>query len=127
MQFVGTFLHRFFLFFLICTLCGCFSKNTGRHLSSDVCLLFPEKTTKQEVVQQLGSPQIRQSNDSGEVWIYYQVHKSFFKKVPWAGNYLGKEEYEVVTVSFTGSQIRACVFRAMNVEEFQSLGILIEE
>lgn len=127
MRFVGHFLRRFFLIFLIFLLCGCFSKNSGRHLSSDVCLLFPEKTTKQEVVQQLGSPEIRRIEESGEVWIYYQLHKSLMRKIPWAGQYFGKEEYEIVTVSFAGPQIRACVFRAMNSEEFQALGIPVEE
>ncbi len=127
MRFVGQFLSRFLLVLLIVSLLGCFSKNSGRHLCSDVCLLFPEKTTKQEVVRQLGSPEIRRNDESGEVWIYYQVHNSLLRNIPWAGQYLGKQEYEVVTVRFTGSKVRACIFRAMDSEEFQSFGITVQE
>jgi hypothetical protein len=102
---------------------GCFSRNSARHLSSDVCLLLPEQTTKLDVVQQLGSPQVKRQSDEGETWVYYQVKKSLAGRLPMAGKHLGSRDYEVVTVTFSGNTVHACVFRAMDEEEFRSLGL----
>jgi len=102
---------------------GCFASSPARHLSSDVCMLLPKQTTKRQVVQQLGSPNIRREDEAGETWIYYQVHKSMLADLPWLGDSLGSESYEVVTVTFTGTEVRGCVFRDMGRQEFQALGI----
>jgi outer membrane protein assembly factor BamE (lipoprotein component of BamABCDE complex) len=90
-------------------------------------MLLPNQTTKQQVVQQLGTPNLRRLEEGVEKWIYYQKHQSFMAKLPWAGNHVGTEEYEVVTITFTGTEVRACVFRAMDREEFQALGIESKE
>ena len=113
---------------LLCLLLtGCFTHNSARHLSSDVCLLLPDQTTKLDVVQQLGSPQRKRITEEGETWIYYQENKNFAGKLPWAGKHIGNREYEVVTVTFIGNQVRACVFRAMDDEEFRSLELPVDE
>ena len=88
---------------------------------------MPEQTTKLDVVRQLGSPQIKRHNDEGETWVYFQEKKSFTKRIPWAGKRLGQKDYEVVTVTFTGNTVHACVFRAMEEEEFRSLGLPTSE
>lgn len=116
---------KFSLVFVVClfTLVGCFSTGPLRHLSSDVCLLFPEQTTKRDVVRQLGTPDLMREAADSETWFYYQVDKSFLAGLPWLGDTIGTQTYEVVTVTFTGVEVRACVFRSMSKQEFQGLGI----
>jgi len=106
---------------------GCFAPGSARHLSSDVCLLLPEQTTKLDVVRQLGSPQVKRHNDEGETWVYFQEKKSFTNRLPLAGQHLGRRDYEVVTVSFCCNTVHACVFRAMDEEEFRSLELPASE
>jgi len=107
------------------TLSGCFfSREPVRHLASDVCLITPDLTQKQ-VLDILGPPNHQKHNpeEGGETWIYYEVKKSVLRKTPYIGDRLGNEDYELITISFVGGQVRTCAYRALKEGEFKALGI----
>ncbi|MBU0485045.1 MAG: hypothetical protein KKB30_11100 [Proteobacteria bacterium] len=109
-----------FLLFLI-TACG--AKEPVRHLSSDVCLVMPEKTTRQEVLSFMGNPDQRQVSPEGdEKWIYARVKKSFWRQTPLIGNYFGFETYDVVTVTFLGDKVFTCVYRELDEKDYKDNG-----
>lgn len=109
---------------LLLSLSGCFfSREPVRHLASDVCLITPDLTQKQ-VLDILGPPNHQKhSAEEGDTWIYYEVKKSLLRKTPYIGERLGNEDYEVITISFVGGQVRTCAYRALEKEEFKALGI----
>lgn len=93
---------------------GCATGNPVRHLSSDVCLVLPESTTKSEVMAFLGEPdQKSMAEGSTETWIYYKKNEDLIRKLPVVGNKFGSLNYEVVTVSFTGDLVRTCIYRQL--------------
>jgi hypothetical protein len=101
---------------------GCSSKNSPpvRHLSSDVCLVTPESSTREEVLSFLGEPDrkiITAKNQ--EVWLYQKVNKDFAKKVPLLGDKLGNQNYETVTVTFDGDLVKTCLYRQFDEAEFE--------
>jgi len=102
---------------------GCAKKNV-RHLASDVCLVAPEKTTKQEVFKYLGQPDEEyKTADGNTLWVYYEVKKSLLRETPYLGEKIGEETYEVVKVSFTGDIVQSIVYRSMNEEDFKEGGL----
>jgi len=108
-------------------LSGCFYREPVRHLASDICLVSPG-LTQQEVLAVLGPPDYRKSSaEEGDTWVYYEVKQSTLRKTPYLGDKLGSENYEVVTISFAGSQVRTCVYRALSEQEFKDLGIPASE
>lgn len=103
-------------------LLGCATKEPVRHLSSDVCLVMPESTSKAEVLSFLGEPNLREPKGNGdETWIYYKKNETLLRKIPGVGKELGSLSYEIVTVSFVGEQVRTCVYRQLGKEEIQDL------
>lgn len=109
----------YFCLILFVFLLGCSTGNKIRHLSSDVCLVFPESTKRQEVISFLGQPDSKWINEEKlEVWAYVTTRHSFLRKTPLVGNYMGKEEYEVVTVTFNGDIVRTCFYRNLNKEQY---------
>ena len=91
-----------------------------RHLSSDVCLVMPESTTRQEVLSFLGEPDQKITNaEKSEVWLYLKVNKSFSKKLPLVGTKLGEQNYETVTVTFDGDLVKTCLYRQFDETEFE--------
>ncbi len=114
------FLSLFVLFFLS----GCYNSEQVQHLSSDVCLLVPNTSTKEEVLSLLGQPDQRvTAQDGQEIWYYYEVKKSFLRKTPYVGDKLGEEEFDLITVTFTGDRVLTCVYRSLTQEEFEKTGI----
>lgn len=106
---------------------GCMKGEPVRHLASEVCLIAPEKTSKQEVITYLGMPdEIQQMADKDEVWVYYQVERSLLRKTPYIGDQLGYEQYDVVTVTFIGDMVATCVYRVLSEEEFKAGGPLAQ-
>ena len=102
---------------------GCAKKNV-RNLASDVCLVAPEKTTKQEVFNYLGQPDEEyKTADGNTLWIYYEVKKSMLRSTPYIGEKIGEEAYEVVKVSFIGDIVQSIVYRAMDEEDFKEEGL----
>lgn len=109
------------------TMAGCYHQPV-QHLCSDVCLLLPGKTTQQQVIAYLGTPdQRRLVPGKGETWIYYQVNKSFLRKMPLVGKKMGEEHYDVVTVTFQGNVVRTCAYRSYNEHEFNQAGLATSE
>ena len=107
-------------------LAGCQSKQV-RHLASDVCLLSPG-VTKQEVLTYLGVPHERRLNEQGnEIWLYFQVNKSFLRKTPYIGDKLGDEDYDMVTVTFLNEAVSTCVYRAYTEEQMKEMGLVIPD
>ena len=104
---------------------GCFFHGEPvRHLSSDACLVTPNLTQK-DVLATLGPPDEKQKNEHGEVWIYTQVNKSFLRKLPYIGDKLGSENYDVVTITFAGDTVATCLYRSYTDSEFKKSGIKI--
>ena len=103
---------------LLASSCG--GKSTQiRNLSSDVCLVMPDSTTRQEVLSFLGEPDRKMSRgDNLEMWLYLDVKKSFSRKMPLVGDNLGRETYESVTVTFEADLVRACFYRQFDEKEF---------
>jgi len=100
---------------------GCAGVGTPvRHLSSDVCLVMPESTTREEVISFLGKPDRKMTNaENQELWLYLKVNKSFSKKMPLIGDKLGTENYETVTITFDGDLVRTCLYRQFDEAEFE--------
>jgi hypothetical protein len=100
------------------TMTGCY-RTQVRHLSSDVCLLQPGQTTREEVLAYLGDPDQRQINpEKGETWIYYQGNKSLLRKMPYLGKNMGEEQFDVVMITFQGDLVRTCAYRSFDENEF---------
>jgi outer membrane protein assembly factor BamE (lipoprotein component of BamABCDE complex) len=110
--------------FLVCLviLAGCSSFSSPvRHLSSDVCLVMPESTTRQEVLSFLGEPDKKITTaDNGETWLYLKVKKSFSRKMPLVGERLGSHDYETVTVTFDADLVKTCFYRQFDEDEFSN-------
>ena len=100
---------------------GCAGVSTPvRHLSSDVCLVMPESTTRQEVLSFLGEPDRKITTaENIEVWLYLKTNKSFSKKVPLLGDKLGSQNYETVTVTFDADLVKTCLYRQFDEAEFE--------
>lgn len=97
---------------------GCATATPVRHLSSDVCLVLPESTTKAEVLAFMGEPdQKTTADDSAEMWIYYKKNEDLIRKIPLMGEKFGSLNYEIVTVSFAGDLVRTCVYRQLEPSE----------
>ena len=98
---------------------GCASGHYIRHLASDASLVTPEQSSKKDVLSYLGSPDNRQTGANGEIWIYYQPNKSLLRKLPYLGNMMGYENYEVVIITFKGELVKSCTYRMFTEQEFK--------
>ena len=100
------------VFFLCLLLSGCFSKPV-RHLSSDVGLITPGKTTREEVLLYLGEPDSSQKTAPNvEEFIYTVRHKKgLLRKTPLLGNYLDYTGSETVVVTITDGVVSDCKFK----------------
>ena len=102
---------------------GC-AKKKVRHLASDVCLVTPEITTKEQVLSYLGQPDEKsEMAEGGETWIYYDVKKSAMSGTPYIGNKIGDKKYEMVKVTFGGNIVQTCVYRLLSEKEFTEGGL----
>ena len=115
-------LLAFLFLFVVLTVTACSNKQV-RYLASDVCLVEPDKTTKQEVLSYLGQPDEQYVEPTGEeVWVYYDAKKSMLSNTPYIGDQVGDEKFEMVTVTFNGDIVRTSVYRSMSEEEFKQYG-----
>ena len=104
-------------------LAGCAKKNV-RHLASDVCLVTPEQTTKEQVLSYLGQPDEQyEMAEGGEIWIYYDVRKDILRNTPYVGDRIGEQKYEMVKVQFGEDIVKTCIYRLLTEEEFQEGGL----
>ena len=100
----------FLIVFLALVLLNC-SGAPERNLASEACLIRKGFSTRQEVYQLLGPPDKIERTPSGrEDWYYYHVNESTLKKVPLLGKKLGKEEIEVLRISFQGDRALDCIY-----------------
>jgi len=103
---------------LALALAGC-ATTTVKHLSSDVCLVMPESTTKPEVLSFLGEPAKKVTTPEGEeTWVYYKEDKDTLRKLPLIGERLGTDNFETVTITFVGNKVRTCIYRQLTPGEF---------
>ncbi len=101
---------------------GCARKNV-RHLASDVGLVTPGTTTKQEVFNYLGQPDEEyKMTGGGLLWVYYEAKSTMLRDTPYIGKKIGEETYEVVKVTFNGDIVQTIGYRAMSEEEFKEIG-----
>lgn len=114
----------FVLFFSIMSgIVGCAGKQV-RHLASDVSMVTPGTTTKQEVLNYLGQPDVEYQTDSGEtLWVYYNKRKDLLRRTPYIGDMIGKESYEIVRVVFKGDNVEKIAYSTMREDEFKKSGI----
>ena len=104
---------------LFMLMAGCAKKNV-RHLASDVCLVTPEVSSKEQVLTYLGQPDEQyEMVDGSETWFYYEVKKDMLNKTPYIGDRLGDKKYETVKVTFAGDIVQTCIYRSLSEEEFQ--------
>lgn len=102
-------------------LAGCAATPPVKHLSSDVCLVMPESTTKSEVLSFLGEPDKKATSQDGvETWVYYKEDQDTLRKIPLIGEKFGTLNFETVTISFIGNKVRTCIYRQLNPTEFTS-------
>ena len=107
---------------LILAVTACSNKQV-RYLASDVCLVEPAKTTKQQVLSFLGQPDEQYVEPTGEeVWVYYDSKKSMISETPYIGDKIGEDKFEMVKVTFAGDIVRTCIYRSMSEEEFKQDG-----
>jgi hypothetical protein len=103
---------------------GCSSHSYVRHLASDASLIVPQKSTTQEVVSLLGQPDQRRSLiDGTEELVYFQTNKSFLRSMPFIGDKIGQEEFDLVVVLVKQDVVISCTYRLLKEEEFWDSGI----
>jgi outer membrane protein assembly factor BamE (lipoprotein component of BamABCDE complex) len=99
------------------------SNKQVRYLASDVSLISPEITTKQEVLAILGQPDEQYVESTGEeVWVYYDAKESLMSDTPYIGEKIGDEQFEMVKVTFAGDIVRTSEYRSMSEEEYKQNG-----
>ena len=116
-----TFLVLLFLvFFAVLSAC---SNKQVRYLASDVCMISPEITTKQEVLGILGQPDEQYAEPTGEeVWVYYDAKTNLISETPYIGDKVGDEQFEMAKVTFADNIVRTIVYRSMSEEEYKQSG-----
>ncbi len=103
---------------------GCSSKNHVRHITSEIGLVTPNKTTQKELVSFMGFPELKRTiSESEEEWIYYQENKSFLRHTPFLGHKMGEADYDVAIITFRDEMVISSQYRSFTEEEFEKLGI----
>ena len=125
-------LPSLFTFLMCCILLtiSCSSHEPVKNLTSDICLILPENNTKKDVIDILGKPdkiQISDQDPGTEEWIYYQVHKSFLKKIPLIRDKFGHEDFDVVIVTFNDERVTACLYRSLTKDQLEEHGIKLHD
>jgi len=104
--------------FLAVAVGGC-AKGPVRHLASDVCMVKPGQTTRQEVLELMGEPDSkRMVAASTEQWIYYEEDKSALQAAPLVGGTFDPNGYNMVMITLDGDTVSTCRYSAYNQDEF---------
>ncbi len=91
-------------------LAACTAK-PGVNLASKACMVHKGLTTRAEVRYYLGPPQrVERLMDGREVWIYYDLKRDVLAKIPGLGEKLGREEVEVLRITFSGDKVVDCLY-----------------
>ncbi len=97
--------------FLLFLFSGCYNRPV-RHLASDVGLITPGKTTKEEVLLYLGEPDTsRRRAPDVEEFVYTARHRTgLLRNTPLLGRYLDENRAETVVVTITDGVVTDCRF-----------------
>ncbi len=91
------------------------------HLAANVIKLDQGMSAK-EVKAYLGEPDYRQKGPEGQRWIYVHKDKSFLRKTPLIGRFMGSVTMNVVTVDFTQNEIASFQYQTMTPKKFKEEG-----
>jgi outer membrane protein assembly factor BamE (lipoprotein component of BamABCDE complex) len=98
-------LYLFLVIGIFVSMLASCSGTPKRHLAPESTIVAAGQS-KDEVTQLLGHPGATRINPNGlEEWYYYEEHKSFWKKVPLARSYLGREEVESIQIIFDQDKV----------------------
>jgi outer membrane protein assembly factor BamE (lipoprotein component of BamABCDE complex) len=104
--------------FLAVTVGGC-TKGPVRHLASDVCMVKPGQTSRQEVLELMGEPDSkRMVAASMEQWVYYEEDKSSLQAAPLVGGTFDPNGYHMVMITLAGDTVSICRYSAYDQDEF---------
>ncbi len=93
---------------------GCASTPV-RHLASDVIMLKPGVSTKQDVLMYLGEPDGTRTISQGVYeFVYYEEKRDRLSRIPMIGPLVGDEGYEMIVITFDGDVVSETQFRTFN-------------
>lgn len=111
--------HRFFILLAVLLLLGSCADKPIRHLASDVSLIKPGMTTREDVLTYLGDPDAQQlTAEENERWIYYEERRSTMQKTPYFGRFFSAGGYSRIVVTFAGDTVVDCTFSSHESDEF---------
>lgn len=72
----------------------------------------------------MGQPDRRsQLDDGAEEWIYFQNNKSLLRRMPYLGDKLGSESFDLVIVHLRSDLVTSCTYRLLTEKEFKAAEI----
>ncbi len=71
----------------------------------------------------MGTPKFKNKTKDGEVWIFVEEHKSFFKRTPVINWFAGSISYDLVYITFTGDTVTNCQYRSLSEEEYNKTSL----
>jgi hypothetical protein len=99
-------------------LSGCHN-HPVRHLGSDVSLIKPGVTTRQEAISLLGDPDsTRTISATTEEWTYHEEDKSMLQQAPVVGGAFSSKGYKAVVLILNGNIVAAARYGDYNKHEF---------
>jgi hypothetical protein len=113
-----------FLFLALLMICTGCSSHPVRHLASDVILIKPGVSTKQDVSMYLGEPDGTRTVSRGiDEFVYHEVKKSSLSRIPMTDalsripvldSLTGDKGYEMIVIIFDGDIVRETELRTFN-------------
>lgn len=98
------------IFVLSIILCSC-ATPPGPNLTSKALLIYPQTSTKGEVLLILGPPvQIFLLPDGKEEWYYYYRVRNFWENIPYVRGEKGLDYTEVLKITFEGEKVFEVVY-----------------
>ena len=89
-----------------------------RHLASDASLIQGGVTTRQDILNYFGEPNVRsQLPDGKEKWVFNETRKSDLRKVPYLGEYVGSEEHDALIVLLAGEVVSEAAYRTFEPDK----------
>lgn len=83
-----------------------------RHLASDASLVQGGVTTRQDILNYFGEPDMRSQLPGGkEKWVFNETRKSKLRKLPYVGAYVGAEEHDALIVLLAGDVVSEAAYR----------------
>lgn len=106
-----------FIFGISLLLPGCYMTQV-RHLASDVGMLQIGVSTQDDVLVFLGEPDERKDLGGGkQQWLYADVDKAFYQKIPFVGKYFGEPDRMLARVVLTDNIVTECSYKMIDDAE----------